>query len=95
MSDGPIVAHREVDTVDVAQPCTRWFVVVISHPFEKGGTQPNLTGADQRQKRPVVFLEGTSVDSNAIVRRMRAFCAAKSANGKPQLVYYSVGANGF
>lgn len=42
MSDGPIVAQREVDTVDVAQPCTHWFVVVtIGHPFEKGGTQPN------------------------------------------------------
>ncbi|OKO72647.1 hypothetical protein AC628_25905 [Bradyrhizobium sp. NAS96.2] len=68
MSDGPIVAHREVDTVDVAQPCTHWFVmVIIGHPFDEGGTQPNPTGADQRQKRPVVFLEGTSVDSNAIV----------------------------
>ena len=45
----------------------------------------------------MVFLDGTwnSVDSNTNVWRMRALCAAKGKDGKPQLVYYEVGVNGF
>ncbi|MDA9408917.1 hypothetical protein XH80_19940 [Bradyrhizobium sp. CCBAU 45384] len=44
-----------------------------------------------------MFLDGTwnSVDSNTNVWRMRALCAAKGLDGKPQLVYYEVGVNGF
>ena len=64
---------------------------------EKSGGQPNFAGAEQQQKRLAVFLDGTwnSVDSNTNVWRMRALCAAKSKDGKPQLVYYEVGVNGF
>src|SRR5262245_3106565 len=71
--------------------------VIIGRPSERSGSQPNFTGADQQQKRLAVFLDGTwnSVDSNTNVWRMRALCAAKGADGKPQLVYYSVGVNGF
>jgi hypothetical protein len=66
-------------------------------PVEKSGGQPNFAGAEQQQKRLVVFLDGTwnSVDSNTNVWRMRALCAAKGKDGKPQLVYYEVGVNGF
>ncbi|MDA9441498.1 hypothetical protein XH98_20900 [Bradyrhizobium sp. CCBAU 51745] len=44
-----------------------------------------------------MFLDGTwnSVNSNTNVWRMRALCAAKGLDGKPQLVYYEVGVNGF
>ena len=66
-------------------------------PSEKSGGQPNFAGAEQQQKRLVVFLDGTwnSVDSNTNVWRMRALCAAKGKDDKPQLVYYEVGVNGF
>jgi uncharacterized protein (DUF2235 family) len=42
-------------------------------------------------------LDGTwnSVNSNTNVWRMRALCATKSQDGKPQLVYYEIGVNGF
>ena len=71
--------------------------VVVSRPSEKSGIQPNFAGAEQKQKRLALFLDGTwnSVDSNTNVWRMRALAAAKSADGKPQLVYYEVGVNGF
>ncbi len=71
--------------------------VIIGRPAEKSGNQPNFAGAEQQQKRLVLFLDGTwnSVDSNTNVWRMRALCAAKSKDGKPQLIYYSVGVNGF
>jgi uncharacterized protein (DUF2235 family) len=70
--------------------------VIIGRPAEKSGYQPNFAN-EQQQKRLVVFLDGTwnSVDSNTNVWRMRALCAAKSKDGKSQLVYYSVGVNGF
>ena len=66
-------------------------------PTEKSGGQPNFAGAEQQQKRLVVFFDGTrnKVDSNTNVWRMRALCAAKGKDGKPQLVYYEVGVNGF
>jgi uncharacterized protein (DUF2235 family) len=66
-------------------------------PVEKSGGQPNFAGAEQQQKRLAIFLDGTwnSVNSNTSVWRMRALCAAKSKDGKPQLVYYEVGVNGF
>ncbi|MHB1273998.1 MAG: DUF2235 domain-containing protein [Rhodanobacter sp.] len=72
-------------------------VVIIGRPSEKSGNQPNFAGAEQQQKRLVVFLDGTwnSVDSNTNVWRMRALCAAKGKDGKPQLVYYEIGVNGF
>ena len=71
--------------------------VVVSRPSEKSGTEPNFAGAEQKQKRLALFLDGTwnSVDSNTNVWRMRALAAAKSKDGKPQLVYYEVGVNGF
>ena len=71
--------------------------VVVSRPSEKSGIQPNFAGAEQKQKRLALFLDGTwnSVDSNTNVWRMRALAAAKSADGKLQLVYYEVGVNGF
>lgn len=71
--------------------------VIIGRPSEKSGTQPNFAGAEQQKKRLAVFLDGTwnSVDSNTNVWRMRAMCANKGADGIPQIVYYSVGVNGF
>ncbi len=71
--------------------------VVVSRPSEKSGTDRNFAGAEQKQKRLALFLDGTwnSVDSNTNVWRMRALAAAKSKDGKPQLVYYEVGVNGF
>ncbi len=70
--------------------------VVVSRPSEKSGSQSNFAGAEQKQKRLAVFLDGTwnSVDSNTNVWRMRALTAAKSKDGKPQLVYYELGVNG-
>jgi Uncharacterized alpha/beta hydrolase domain (DUF2235) len=69
----------------------------IGRPSEKSGNQPNFVGAEQQQKRLAVFLDGTwnSVNSNTNVWRMRALCAAKSKDGRPQLVYYEIGVNGF
>lgn len=71
--------------------------VIIGRPSEKSGTQPNFAGAEQQKKRIAVFLDGTwnSVDSNTNVWRMRALCATKGTDGAPQIVYYSVGVNGF
>jgi hypothetical protein len=67
-------------------------------PVEKSGSQPNFVGAEQQQKRLAIFLDGTwnSINSNTNVWRMRALCAAKSKkDGRPQLVYYEIGVNGF
>lgn len=71
--------------------------VIVGRPSEKSGNQPNFLGAEQQQKRLAIFLDGTwnSVNSNTNVWRMRALCASKSADGKPQLIYYEVGVNGF
>ncbi len=73
------------------------FGVLVGRPSEKSGNQPNFVGAEQQQKRLAVFLDGTwnSINSNTNVWRMRALCASKSKDGKPQLVYYEVGVNGF
>ncbi|MCK1351545.1 MULTISPECIES: DUF2235 domain-containing protein [unclassified Bradyrhizobium] len=73
-----------------------WIGVIVGRPAEKSGSQPTFAGADQKQKRLAVYLDGTwnSVDSNTNVWRMRALTAAKSRDDKPQLVYYSVGVNG-
>jgi uncharacterized protein (DUF2235 family) len=74
-----------------------WIGVFIGRPAEKSGNQSNFAGAEQQKKRLAVFLDGTwnSVNSNTNVWRMRALCAAKSQDGKPQLVYYEIGVNGF
>ena len=83
-----------------------WFAVLLAvaaiawiwvRPAEKSGGQPNFVGAEQQQKRLAIFLDGTwnSIDSNTNVWRMRALTAAKGKDGKPQLVYYEVGVNGF
>jgi uncharacterized protein (DUF2235 family) len=71
--------------------------VIIGRPSEKSGNQPNFAGAEQQKKRLAFFFDGTlnSVDSNTNVWRMRAMCASKSGDGKPQLIYYSIGVNGF
>jgi len=73
-----------------------WIGVIVGRPAEKSGSQPTFAGADQNQKRLTVYLDGTwnSVNSNTNVWRMRALTAAKSSDGKPQMVYYSVGVNG-
>lgn len=73
-----------------------WVGVIIGKPEEKSGSQPTFAGADQKQKRLAIYLDGTwnSVDSNTNVWRMRALTASKSKDDKPQLVYYSVGVNG-
>lgn len=83
-----------------------WFAVLLAiaviawiwvRPSERSGGQSNFAGAEQQQKRLAIFLDGTwnSIDSNTNVWRMRALSAAKSKDGKPQLVYYEVGVNGF
>jgi len=74
-----------------------WIAVLVSRPPEKSGNPPNFGGAEQQHKRLAVFLDGTlnSVDTNTNVWRMRALTAAKSADGKAQLVYYEIGVNGF
>src|ERR1700722_13309466 len=70
--------------------------VIIGRPPEKGGSQPNFAGVEQEKKPLAVFLDGTwnSINTNTNVWRMRALCAAKSKDGKPQLVYYELGVNG-
>src|SRR5258708_7516241 len=74
-----------------------WIVVFVSRPSEKSGNQQNFAGTEQQKKRLAVFLDGTwnSVNSNTNVWRLRALCATKSKDGRPQLVYYEVGVNGF
>jgi uncharacterized protein (DUF2235 family) len=73
-----------------------WIVTLVGRPEEKSGSQPTFSGADQKQKRLAIYLDGTwnSVDSNTNVWRMRALTAAKGKDDKPQVVYYSVGVNG-
>jgi len=70
--------------------------VIVGRPEEKSGSQPTFTGTEQQKKRLALFLDGTwnSVDTNTNVWRMRALCATKGGDQKPQLVYYSVGVNG-
>jgi uncharacterized protein (DUF2235 family) len=72
-------------------------VTIIARPSEKSGGQPNFASAERQQKRLAVFLDGTlnSVDTNTNVWRMRALTAATDKDGKPQLVYYELGVNGF
>ncbi len=50
-----------------------------------------------QQKRLAVFLDGTwnEADNNTNVWRMKALCAPTSRDGKPQLIYYEIGVNGF
>lgn len=74
-----------------------WIVAFVGRPAEKSGSQSNFAGGEQQQKRLAIFLDGTwnSVDSNTNVWRMRALTGTKSADGRPQLVYYSIGVNGF
>jgi len=71
--------------------------VIVGRPSEKSGNQPNFAGVELQKKRLAIFLDGTwnSVESNTNVWRMRALCATKGQDGVPQLVYYSVGVNGF
>ncbi len=72
--------------------------VIIGRPAEKGGNQPGFVGAEQQQKRLAVFLDGTwnTVDGNTNVWRMRSVVRLRRARmADPQLVYYSVGVNGF
>src|SRR5947209_12323697 len=69
----------------------------IGRPPEKTGSQPDFVGSEQQQKRLAVFLDGTwnSIETNTNVWRMRALCASKGSDGKPQLIYYGIGVNGF
>ena len=54
-------------------------VVIITRPPETNGSQPNFAGVEQKQKRLVLFLDGTwnSIESNTNVWRMRSLCAAQ------------------
>ena len=72
-------------------------IVIITRPPETSASQPNFAGVEQKQKRLVLFLDGTwnSIESNTNVWRMRALCASQGRDGKPQLVYYEMGVNGF
>jgi uncharacterized protein (DUF2235 family) len=49
------------------------------------------------KRRLAVFLDGTwnAVESNTNVWRMKSLCAARSADGTEQLIYYEKGVNGF
>lgn len=71
--------------------------VFVVRPSETGSKQSSFEGAEQQPKRLVLFLDGTwnNVHSNTNVWRLRALCAAKGADGRPQLLYYSIGVNGF
>jgi len=71
--------------------------VLLGRPEDKGGNQGAFAGTEHTQKRLVIFLDGTwnSVASNTNVWRMRALCASTGLDGKPQLVYYGIGVNGF
>jgi uncharacterized protein (DUF2235 family) len=73
-----------------------WGVAIVALPSEKTQSQSNFAGAEQQQKRLVIFLDGTwnDVDTNTNVWRMRALCASKGKDGKPQLIYYERGVNG-
>lgn len=71
--------------------------ILVSRPSEKTGSQANFAGAGQQKKRLAIFLDGTwnSVESNTNVWRMRALCSPTGKDGKPQLIYYELGVNGF
>lgn len=71
--------------------------VVITRPADKGGRQSSFIGSERENKRLVIFLDGTwnNVKTNTNVWRMRALCASDGGDGKPQLIYYGVGVNGF
>jgi uncharacterized protein (DUF2235 family) len=66
-------------------------------PTEKSGSQAELCGRRATAKAPHDFSRRhmEQINSNTNVWRMRALCAAKSKDGRPQLVYYEVGVNGF
>lgn len=72
-------------------------VVFITRPSETGSRQSASVATGQQPKRLVIFLDGTwnNVQSNTNVWRMRALCAPLDKDGKSQLVYYSIGVNGF
>ena len=70
---------------------------IVSRPPQRGGNQATFAGVEQQKKRLVIYLDGTwnSVNSNTNVWRMRALTASKSLDGRPQLIYYEIGVNGF
>ena len=74
-----------------------WAAVLVGRPAEKTGNQANFTGGEQKKKRLAVFLDSTwnSINSNTNVWHMRALSSSKSNDGRPQLIYYEVGVNGF
>lgn len=71
--------------------------VIVSRPPQRGGNQASFAGVELQKKRLVIYLDGTwnSVNSNTNVWRMRALTSSKSSDGRPQLIYYEVGVNGF
>lgn len=72
-------------------------VTFVTRPSETRSRQSASMATGQEPKRLVLFLDGTwnTVDSNTNVWRMRALCAPRGDDGKPQLIYYSIGVNGF
>jgi uncharacterized protein (DUF2235 family) len=63
---------------------------------EANAETPTIAVA-QKSKRLAVYLDGTwnAVDTNTNVWRMKALTAKTGNDGKPQLVYYEIGVNGF
>lgn len=74
-----------------------FLVVFATRPSANESRQSSTAGLEQQPKRLVIFLDGTwnTVHSNTNVWRMQALCAPQGSDGKPQLVYYSIGVNGF
>lgn len=72
-------------------------VTFVTRPSETGSRHSAAIATGQQPKRLVIFLDGTwnNVQSNTNVWRMRALCAPQDEEGMPQLVYYSIGVNGF
>ncbi|MCK1289386.1 DUF2235 domain-containing protein, partial [Bradyrhizobium sp. 30] len=74
-----------------------------SFPLHSLSPQLSEEGAIPRDAEGAVFhgarhfLDGTwnSIETNTNVWRMRALCASKGRDNKPQLIYYGLGVNGF
>jgi uncharacterized protein (DUF2235 family) len=71
-------------------------ISAFSAPVGEASAEAPAVSVGQ-QKRLAIFLDGTwnAVDNNTNVWRMKALCAPTSRDGKPQLIYYEIGVNGF
>jgi uncharacterized protein (DUF2235 family) len=73
-----------------------WLTAVSTQAEEATTTAPAVSVV-QKSKRLALYLDGTwnEVDTNTNVWRMKALTAKMGNDGKPQLVYYEIGVNGF